>query len=181
MINLKNISARFLVINILKKVLTILGCLFFVFSFISPFYFVVFPTRGTEGMIAYYYSHKVDMHTGIGHGSSSTQYWFSDFWFQFRFGITGVLPLVFISLFTVQVLTLVFGVVSVILDRRILSFAPVLFSLTTMALMICIGWILFPLDLWMPYLTGFYLIFPSVILFVSASALNEVLKNMRFI
>jgi hypothetical protein len=138
MIGLKYMSTKFLVITILKKVLPILGCLLIVFSFIYPFYYAGFKTTAGSGSI-YYWSYHADYRNLVMVTLHSEHFWFSDFWFSSYGYVSLEIPCELISLFTVQVLTLMFGVASVIFNRRILSFAPVLLSLAFMALMLYTG------------------------------------------
>jgi hypothetical protein len=172
---------RFLVINNLRKVLAILGCLLFVFSFIYPLYYAEFITLAGGGS-TYYWSYKVDYRIIITVVFHQDQYWFSNYWFS-SYGWIGLgIPWILISLFTVQVLTLVFGIASIIFKRRILSFTPVLLSLTAIALVIYIGMIVAGIGIyWWQYQLGYYLIYPSAILFMSAFALNEVTNKRQTI
>jgi len=69
-------------------------------------------------------------------------------------------------------------VVSIIFKRRILPFVPVLLSL---AVIIYTGVIFSGIGpvFWGEYRLGYYLIYPSAILFVSALALNEVTNKRQ--
>lgn len=158
-------STRFWVINILKKVLAIFGCLFFLFSVISPFFVVFYPLGAISN---YYLSYRRDFYGNFG---TTRQYWFINNWGT---TVLATMSWALASMFIFQVLTLVFGLGSVFFNRRILSFAPVLLCLGVLGLMIyteqTIGGVLGE------YQQGYYLIYPSVILFVSAFALNEVIK-----
>ena len=161
-------STRFSVIAVVKKVLAILGCLLFVFSFIYPLYAAYYITLAGGGL-TYYWSYRADHFQQITFVSHFSRFWFSDYWFS-SLGAVGLgIPWILISLFTVQVLALVFGSASVIFNRRILSLAPVLLSLAVMALMVYAG-----LIVRREYRLGYFLVFPSVVLFGSAFALNEV-------
>jgi len=167
-----------MVINILKKVLALLGCLLFVFSFIYPLYYARFITLAGSGSI-YCWSYKVDYRNYIMAVSHSNQYWLSNYWFS-PYSFVGLgTPWILISLFTVQVLTLVFGLASVIFNRRILTSAPALLSLAVMALMICTGEILSGYRFYGEYQQGYYLLYPSVILFLSAFGLSEVTRRNK--
>jgi hypothetical protein len=171
-------NAKSLGVNILKKTPAILGCLLFLFSFIYPLYYAEFVTLAGGGS-AYYWSYKVDYEMEITVVLHSNQYWFFDYWFS-SYAFVGVgMPWILVSMFALQVLTLVFGVASAIFERRILSFAPVLLSLAVMALMIYTEQILYEHGFYAEYQQGYYLIYPSVILFLSAFALDEALKKKR--
>jgi len=87
-----------------------------------------------------------------------------------------------IPLFVLQVLTLALGAVSIILRKRILSFALALLSLLVMTLMI--AWARYYLENALSeynlgYQLGYYLVYFSVILFLSVFALNEVMKRVQ--
>lgn len=169
---------RFMVINILKKVLALLGCLLFVFSFIYPLYYARFITLAGSGS-TYYWSYKVDHRNDIMAVLHSNQYWLSNYWFS-SYSFVGLgIPWILISLFTVQVLTLVFGLASVIFNRRILTSTPALLSLAVMALMIYTGEILSGYRFYGEYQQGYYLIYPSVIMFLSAFGLNEATRRNK--
>ena len=177
MINRRNISAKSLVVSILRKIPAIFGCLLFLFSFIYPLYYAEFITLAGGGSI-YYWSYKVDYRNNIMAVLHSNQYWFSNYWFS-SYAFVGLgTPWILISTFTLQVLTLVFGAVSIIFKRRILPFVPVLLSL---AVIIYTGVIFSGIGpvFWGEYRLGYYLIYPSAILFVSALALNEVTNKRQ--
>jgi hypothetical protein len=170
-----------LVIKILIEVLAVFGCLLFLLSFISPIYSVRFLTLAGFGSTTYW-SYKGDYENQITIVHHSRLYWFSDYWFNSTIGLLGVgTPWILTSMFVLQVLTLAFGVVYIILRRRILLLALVLLSLSVMALMIFTGEILsqYALTEQGEYQLGYYLIFPSVILFLSAFALNEVMRKLQ--
>jgi hypothetical protein len=136
----------------------------------------------------------------IGEEPNRVQLWFFDYWFRSFsnlvnvgsslsvFGISWVLPL----LFTIQVLTVTFGVASVIFKKRILSFLPVLLTVTVILLAIYTNWVVSPtgeasnipfgigfIITLGEYQMGYYLAYPSMVLFVCAFALNEVVKKRQ--
>jgi hypothetical protein len=171
-------NAESIGISILRKTPAILGCLLFLFSVIYPLYYNMFITLAGGGS-TYYWSYELTMKWFVIVVLHSEQYWFSNYWFS-SYGAVGFgLPWIFISMFALQVLTLIFGVASVIFDRRIVSFAPVLFSLAVMALMIYTGEILTEHAFYGEYQLGYYLIYPSFIVFLSAFVLNEVIKKKQ--
>jgi hypothetical protein len=155
-------------LTFLLAFLQILGCLFTVLSFIYPFYYAHLVLAGGQVEI-YYWSYKADYSAPIIFRPpiKFTQFWFSDFWFSSVSFIGLGAPWILILLFTVQVLTLLFGFASVIFHRRILSILPVLFSLSAITLMIYTaahaGY-----SNWGEYQQGYFLVFPSAALFLSA-------------
>jgi hypothetical protein len=108
-------------------------------------------------------------------------YWFYDYWFYplVALGMTWVL----ISLFAVQILTLMFGLFFTISNRRILSFQPVIFSIATLLLMTYTGERINELygnaSYQGQYQLGYYLVYPSVVMFVFAFLLNEVRSRKK--
>jgi predicted membrane protein len=99
------------------------------------------------------------------------------------FGMTWVL----ISLFMVQILTLVCGVVFTISNRRIVSFEPLLLSIATLLLMTYTGERMSEVlkeayqhtSISSQYQLGYYLVYPSVVMFVFAFLLNEVRSRKK--
>jgi len=150
----------------------VIGCLVFLFSVISPF-FLYMSVLG--GMSNYYWSYRRDFYGNLQQGPR--QYWFSNYW-----GTTGLaefqpMSWALVSMFIIQVLTLVFGVGFVFFNRRILSFVPVLLCLGVLGLMIYAGQIV--LGGLGEYQQGYYLIFPSLALFMFAFVLNGVTKEQQ--
>lgn len=179
MVNLKNMSARFLVTNTVRTVITILGCLLFVLSFISPFYCIGFAFPGGRTSI-YYWSYKCDYHVIADlRGSSSIQQWFSDYWFNPILSVVSSITLALILLFAIQILTLVFGVAFIVSDRRTLSFEPIMLSTVVLILMTYSAQVISRNEYSNQYQLGYYLVYPSVVLFVCAFALNEVVKKRQ--
>jgi hypothetical protein len=126
--------------------------------------------------------------------TTRSQLWFFDYWLAHTrsnlsdAGISWILPL----LFAVQVLTLAFGVASVIFRKRILSLAPILLSLTVILLMMYTNWGFHPRSgnfyfgggsfLMIGsagYQLGYYLAYPSLAVFLFAFILNEVTKRQQ--
>ena len=181
MVNLKNMSTKFLIINVVRRVIVIFGCLVFVFSFISPFYFISSEFGGT-GSSTHYWSFKSDYYYSMDlRGSGSSHLWFSSYWFTHSLAGGIGIPWVLVSLFTVQVLTLVFGVVFIFSSRRTLSFEPIIFSIAALVLMTSTAKVITNGNFLLvsQYQLGYYLVYPSVALFVCAFALNEVVKKIQ--
>ncbi|HML03982.1 MAG TPA: hypothetical protein VK487_11510 [Candidatus Bathyarchaeia archaeon] len=153
---------------ILKALLAILGCLVFLFSVISPF----FLTIGLLAPISNrYWSYEHDFYNGFGQHES--QYWFINYWGD---DVSSTMSWGLVLMFTFQLLTLTFGVGSIFFKRRILSIIPVLLCLGVLGLMIYTGNLL-GLSLG-EYQQGYYLVFPSLVLFIVVFILNEVLIKM---
>jgi hypothetical protein len=185
MVNLKNMSSK-LVSNIVRRIIVILGCLLFVFSFISPFYFV--STRAPGGSSStYYWSYKCDYYylVGVGGGSGSSHQWFSNYWFAPYVAIwPPIWPWILISLFIVQILTLVSATVFIVSNRRILSFGPIVLSAAVLVLMTYTGERaneVLPTFFYnvKEYQLGYYLVYLSLAMFLFALLLNEVTKKMQ--
>jgi len=181
MINLKNVSARRLAVNIVEKMPTILGCLFFLFSFILPFYSTYLMTTAGGGPI-YYWSFEAESHlSGPPPGYVvSTQYRFSNYWFNYfpTLNLGWTLTL----LFTIQALTLFFGIAYIFVNRRVLSIAPILLCSVVIALMIYASITLSasaPSYLYGDYEQGYYLIYPSVVMFLLALLRGEMTKRQQ--
>jgi hypothetical protein len=164
------------------------------FSFIYPFYSVSFEEDRLIGSFStYYWSYMVDRYYFLPTSLNNLTFSFSVYWFTYWFSSTPALvglgiPWTLISLFTVQVLTLVFGVAFIIFNRRILSFEPVLFGIAVLALMGCTVKVAHGynalLDVFVnssQYQLGYYLVYPSLVLFAWAFALNEVAKRRQTI
>ena len=160
----------------LKALLTILGCLVFLFSIILPFYYAGIPDLDGVGSIRYW-SFKAD-YSGILATLSVSVYanhfWFFNYWFSDIFGIREV-SLIALAMFIVQAVVLAFGVASIQFKRRIMLAAPVSLSVAVLALMLYTSEIL-PYG---NYQLGYYLMFPSLALFLSAFILNEVTKKQQ--
>jgi hypothetical protein len=174
MATIKDMVAGHLDFNTLKRICAAFGCLLFLISFISPFYTINMITLA-GGSSTYYWSYESDYHYAIIAHFGSSQHWFCDYWFSPYLDVGLRIPWILVSMFTIQALTLLFGVVSIIFTRRMLSFAPVLLSLLTIALMVCTG--IIEEIYFGEYQVGFYLIFPSLVLFLSAFVLDELARR----
>jgi hypothetical protein len=177
----KNMSTKFLVVNSVKKISVIIGCLLFLISFISPFYSFSEKTLA-GGSSTYYRSFESDYYYAIMFHFGSGHYWFSDYWFSPYLDVGPGIPWILIPLFTVQVLTLVFGVAFIISERRMLSFESIAFSVVALALMTYTGERvneeLAPYSVGQ-YQLGYYIVYASMTMFLLAFLLNEVTKKMQ--
>jgi hypothetical protein len=170
--------------KVLKKMLSILGCMTFLFSITSPFYYVNFLTWSGGGE-TYFWSYKADYHDSLPFPPRTDQYWFLGYWSSIY--SPSPLGMLFISMFTIQALGLFFGTVSVISKRRLLSFAPVLLCLTVLTLMIFTGKTIsqqgssFQKGLidFADYQLGYYFVYTSLVLFLSPFVLNEIARRRQ--
>jgi hypothetical protein len=178
MIKLRSHSARSLVFRVFRMGAALLGCLCFLFSFISPFY-ILTPSIQTSYPHHYdFWSFKADyqVYRVTISQTRSVQWWYSDYWFKFKFeGIR--LPgffWVMMSMFVFQILALVSGVASIIFNRRFLSLGSVLLCLAVLMEMIYFDisldrtWYFFESD----YQLGYLLMYPSLVFFTIAFALS---------
>jgi hypothetical protein len=161
-----------------------------VFSFFYPFYHVGVGGSG-EFSSSELWSFKYDVQYWVGiipvgaeNFPNKLQLWFSNYWFS-SLGFFGLgIPWILISLFTVQVLTLIFGVAFIISNRRMLSFEPIIFSTAALVLMtytakvISNGTFLF---VSFQYQLGYYFVYPSVAMFIFAFLLKEVARKRQTI
>ena len=183
MSNFRKKSSGHSTLSSIRKTLTVLGCLFSLFSLIFPFCYVllIFPLGPLESWSTYYWSYSVDSHNVYTTVAPSiAHYWFFDYWFnQSYVGVGLGIPWILILLFTVQVLTLIFGVIFISSSRRILSFEPIMFSIAVVALMTYTGWVISGDTgvLSFQYQLGYYLIYPAMVVFLFAFLLNQVSKN----
>jgi hypothetical protein len=102
-------------------------------------------------------------------------------------GIIWIFPL----LFTIQVLTLAFGIISLFFRRKVFSFAPILLTLTTVLLMMYANSFMNTSIYGPPrmskiydiqvlggaYQLGYYLAYPSLVAFLLAFILGEVVRT----
>jgi len=173
-------STKFSAINTARRVIVIIGCLLFLFSFVSPFYYGQPSDFSGYGGPFYYWSYEVAREFA----QHSNQYRFSNFWFS-SYDVVGVvalgIPWVLISLFAVQVLTLVFGVAFIVSKRRILSFEPIMLSTVVLVLMVYAAKVIsgFFYTSSSQYQLGYYLVYPSIAMFLFAFLLNEFVKKRQ--
>jgi hypothetical protein len=163
----------------LKALPTILGCIVFLFSIILPFCYIDnFPAFSTGGPFwTYIWSFKaVDYHAMVG--LHVIPYWFFNYWFSENW-VSLAVPWIPLTIFAVQVLVLAFGITSIHFKRRVMLAATVCLSVAVIALMLYIGKILPYRDSSEEYQLGYYLVFPSLALFLSAFILNEATKKQQ--
>jgi hypothetical protein len=183
MIKLRSRLTRSLVFRVFRMVTALFGCLFFLFSFVSPFcnFNQLTPTESSYSY--HFWSFKAGVHAYWPRSSfRSAQLWYSDYWFKFEWmrafpGFTWVL----MSIFIFQILALASGVASIIFNRRLLSLAPVLLCLTVLMEMIYFDislgssnvWMVdYTLGYWTDYQLGYWLIYPSMVFFAIAFTMS---------
>lgn len=177
----------FLVIGTLRRTLSLLGCLFFVFSFVYP----LAHGQGVPGhgpveswretsVWSYRYERR-------GRFFEDTL-WFFNYWFggylvgqNVSFSLMSIS--VSISVFVFQILTLLFGTASIVSKRRSMLIVSMLLSGAVLTLTMCmrqillsIGFSMFPL-MFPELQLGYYVMFPSFVLFLSATVLSEATRS----
>jgi hypothetical protein len=179
MVNLKNMSSKLVTIN-LRKVIVILGCLFFLFSIILPFYHQIFYYGNSmieESFYysTYYWSFRVSRESGRVFTSTilqSTDYWFYQPAF-YDFFLRSLLYNVLVAIFVAQLLTLATAIASVFYDRRILAFAPLALCSLVTVLMIYTNIILLPSNFLLDsYLLGYWFTYPAILMFLISFILD---------
>jgi vacuolar-type H+-ATPase subunit I/STV1 len=98
----------------------------------------------------------------------SNSFSFFDYW-STTVGFGGEVPQLMFVLFTFQVLTLLFGLVSAFLKKRVMLIIPVSLSVWVLALMIAS---LGPARNYGTFQLGFYLVLPALAMFLMAFFLN---------
>jgi hypothetical protein len=159
-------------INLLKKILAIIGCLVFLFSFVSPFYYSNPMSMIEQSYSIYYWSFKADeQHYWVHSYTGDRQYWLYDYWFNdyYAYATYPGLSWVLIFMFIAQILTLVTGIASIFVSSRIVSLIPIISCLTTIALMVHVNMrISENLVGRFSYQQGYWLTYPSLFLFLYA-------------
>jgi hypothetical protein len=170
-----------------KKVLSILGCLLFLSSIVFPFRFVYYSRNvtgfpeGAEHYWAYYWSFRsyteTDGSLGYPHYGVA-DYWFYDCWVKF-YTYDSELFWTFTFIFMIQVLTLIIGVAFIFLDKKIL--APTVLCITVSVLMTLVNVSPREANVFSraSYELGYWLTYPSMLLFLSASLLGPVAKKRQ--
>jgi hypothetical protein len=175
---LLSLKSRILVL----RALSALACLVFLFSITSPFFFTlhqnsIFPEDLSMIRLWSFKSYT----TPWLRVPAPYENWFFDYWIKesaYRLEFLAMFPLMFVA----QLLTLTSGVASILTRKRFLFWVPVFFCLIVIALMIYVmayvritpriiyGW---------QDQEGFWLTFPSLVLFLSASLLNEIAEKKK--
>jgi hypothetical protein len=157
--------------GILRMVLLILGCLLFLGSAIFPF---LHEIRGSiipeDSDRTSYWSFKCStQQVRQLHLYQTVEYWFYDYWVK-EYAYRSELPLVFVFMLVAQILTLITGVASVFLNKRILALAPAILCPMVTALMVYVGTSFRSWEI--SYQQGYWLTYPSMLLFIAAFTLS---------
>jgi hypothetical protein len=177
------LAAKSLVISIIRRVVSTLATLLLIVSITTPFCSV--GTSGNSGIVntkqgAVFWSYRSDFYYSSGiffRGPIRIQYWFSDYWFNFLNKNYLKLTWMIMPMFILQVLTLIFGIISIIFNKGLLLLAPVCLSVAVLALMIYTINTLFGISQFGSYEQGYYFSYYPVGLFLSAFVLNTVTRN----
>jgi hypothetical protein len=184
---LKSWSFRSLGIRVLISIPTIIGCLIFLYSVTSPFLcstFVVpvpaihIPEYG-EIISSHFWSFKScnSIHSLISMSNVNTEHQFLDYWGT-CYMYDPELCLIFVFMFTFQILTLVTGIASVFTRRRALALTPVLLCLAVIVLMTYVNTEFYRWNLQVNSIQqGYWLAYPSMFLFLFSSIVNMVSKR----
>jgi hypothetical protein len=165
-------------IDLLKKIFAIIGCLVFLFSFVSPFCFFR-PVRWfEESSSLYYWSFKIDVqHYWLGSPTGFSQYWFHDYWFSTYVDTYSGLSWVLVFMFMAQILTLVTGIASIFTSNRIVALIPIILCPTTIALMLHVKIKVSETPGFFSYQQGYWLTYPSMSLFLLSFILGLVMRK----
>jgi len=193
MVDLSKLSLKVLVANHCRMLVALIGFLLSFLSLISPFCkTTILIAIGPPGATVtnYYWAFKWEVHISSNYlnPASLMEYWFCGFWqgaFSNYFHSVSIVP---VSLFIFQVLTVAFSIVSVFVKNRILSYLPIALSSYTLALMVIVSNLLFQemipphtnifgIPNFGEYQLGYYLLYPSIALFITAFLLNEWVKR----
>lgn len=170
MVDSKGNSVRHL--GILRMVLLILGCLLFLGSAIFPFLHEIRAASiiPEDWDRTSYWSLKCSTQQVRSMFLYQTvEYWFYDYWVK-EYAFRSELPLVFVFMLVAQILTLITGVASVFLNKRILALAPAILCPMVTALMVYVGTSFRSWEI--SYQQGYWLTYPSMLLFIAAFALS---------
>lgn len=174
------------ILRILGKISVTLGCLFFLFSTILPFYHRAYFVASMIPEYKPYYSTYYWSFRALqesrnlfgGYGTPrSIDYWFYETGF-YDYVPGPLLSKVLIVIFVAQLLTLVSGIASVFFNRRILAPAPLALCSLVTVLMIYTDIVLSQSNIAVdPYLLGYWFTYPAIILFLLSFILNIVGKK----
>lgn len=165
-------------LNTLKKVLSMIGCLFFLCSLIFPFLFVSRPA--SQFMVdwdnTYFWSFKSSTHQIRSFFLNQTlEYWFYDYWVR-ESAFRSDLLVVFSLMFVVQILTLLAETASILINRRVLPLVPAILCPIVTALMVHVGT---SYEFSISYQLGYWLTYPSMFLFIIAFMLTLVTSKKQ--
>jgi hypothetical protein len=161
--------SKFSLINLLKKVPIILGCLLFLLSILFPFCSYYPILTFDDKLICYYWSFKSSTHIFytleryiVRIPNRVVDYWFYEYWFSH---LSVFEPWILIFMFIIQILTVATGIVSIFNTMRGIILCPVILCSIVLVLMIAITSIDYYL-IFGSYQLGYWLIYPSLFLFL---------------
>lgn len=166
-------------LGILRMVLLILGCLLFLGSAIFPFLHEIRPASiipEDSDRTSYWSLKCFTQQVRSLFLYQTVEYWFYDYWVK-EYAYKSELPLVFVFMLVAQILTLISGVASVFLNKRILALAPAILCPMVTALMVYVGTSLRSWEI--SYQQGYWLTYPSMLLFIAAFTLS-LLSHKKF-
>jgi len=153
----------------LKALPTILGCLVLLVSIILPFYYLdTFTIDGPYRVT--YWSFKADSFVFTTRFISQ-HFLFFNYWFYYAL-VGQAMSWILLPMFIFQLLTLTLGVASFFVNNRIILIAPFFMCLAVLSLMSLSKGLLEG-----TYQLGYYLVFPSLALFLYSFLLNEVTRR----
>lgn len=172
------------ILTILREISVTLGCLFFLFSMILPFYhnayFVVSLIPEYKPYYStYYWSFRVlqESYNLFDGTHRSVDYWLYEAGF-YDYVPGPLLSKVLVVIFVVQLLILVSGIASVFFNRRIFALAPLALCSLVMALMIYTNIVLSQSNIAVDYfLLGYWFTYPVIILFLFSFLLSITSKR----
>jgi hypothetical protein len=167
----------------ITKVTLMVGCLLFMGSAIFPFYYIFYfvsPHHMPEGnggeYLIYYWSFRTTSHFSPKGWLDDyvTDYWFYDNGF-YEYVPGPTLSWVFILMLAAQVLTLVIGIASIFITNRLLALFPIVTCATVIGLMIYAIQVLLKSNFALtPHQPGYWLTYPSILLFLLAFVLKQI-------
>ncbi len=172
--------------RVLKIVLLLLGCLVFLLSMISPFYLLHAPGMSfpiCSNSLTYYWSFKsfnekvefLNFPPIVPDPQETlTEYWFSDCWYSDYFIERLDLSKTLMAMFALQILTLLAGGISIFARSRLFALFPTVLCIAVILTMIhaCVIFSsTYALD---NRQQGYWLTYPSLFLFLSASIMSAV-------
>jgi hypothetical protein len=146
----QNVSSMSLAVRVVRIALSVLGCLVFLFSMMLPFYLLDYPDMSFpiySDSSTYYWSFRslnsrVSFPTEPPTNSpmvttaTLTDNWFLDCWFHDFFIDRLGLSKILITMFAVQILTLITGIASIFVKKSLFALVPTTLCFTVILMMI---------------------------------------------
>jgi len=168
---------RFLDISLLRRMLLLLGCLLFSWSVVVPLYNYTPMTMIESHYSILYWSFKVEIRRyGFLTLEGVTQKWFFDYWFGDSYRNFSGSSWLFLAMFVTQIVTLAMGIVLVFNAKKTIAAVQAAACLTTMLLMGYQNILLSGSNVIVySYQLGYWLTYPSLVLFIINFVLTLVL------